>query len=138
MRMDTRTARALAVLALAGALAGCEDAIGPGVEVDIGAVVLSVGSGTTVIPAGGSGSLALHAGTHDLDVAVRDLDGDALQLGFDYELVVGTSNQGVARYSALTNLGGTLVTAPGTATLQVEIEHDGHSHFSEPVSVTVN
>jgi len=138
MQINTRAARVLGVLAIAGALAGCEDAIGPGIEVDIGAVVLSVGSQTTVVPAGGSGSLSLASGTHDLDVTVRDLDGGALQLGFDYDLVIGTSNQGVARYSALTNLGGTLVTAPGTATLQVEIRHDGHSHFGEPVSVTVN
>lgn len=126
------------VAALVLALGACDDAFGPGLEVEIGEVVLRVGDASTTVRAGGSGSLTVDEGTHDVTVNVRDSSDRLVQLGIDYELQIQSGNQGVARYSELSNLEGTLVTAPGTTTLQVRIQHGSHSHFTAPVTVTVN
>lgn len=126
------------IAALVLALGACDDAFGPGLEVEIGEVVLRVGDTSTTVRAGGSGTLTVDEGTHDVTVNVRDSSDRLVQLGIDYELQIQSGNQGVARYSELSNLEGTLVTAPGTTTLQVRIQHGSHSHFAAPVTVTVN
>ncbi len=138
MKNMGRLVRMLGAAALVLAVAGCDDAFGPGLEVEIGEVVLRVGDTSTTVRAGGSGSLTVEEGTHDVTINVRDSDNRLVQLGIDYELQIQSGNQGVARYSELSNLEGTLVTAPGTTTLQVRIQHGSHSHFTAPVTVTVN
>lgn len=138
MRGSVRLVRMMAVLVPAIALAACEDAFGPGLEVEIDQVVLRVGDESTTLRGGGTGSLSVDEGTHDVTINVRDTDDRLVSLGIDYELEIASSNQGVARYSALSNLDGSLVTAPGTATLQVQIRHGSHSHFGAPVTVMVN
>jgi hypothetical protein len=138
MRDRGRLVRMLGVVAIAIAFGACDDAIGPGLEVEIGEVVLRVGDESATIPAGGAGALTVDEGTHDVTMNVRDSSDRLVSLGIDYELEIDSSNQGVARYSALSNLDGTLVTAPGTATLQLRIRHGAHTHFDAPVTVTVN
>lgn len=138
MRMSGRLARLLGVAVLALAISACEDGFGPGLEVEIGEVTLRVGDESTTVRAGGNASLTVDEGTHDVTINVRDTSNRLVLLGIDYELEIDTSNQGVARYSPLANLEGTLVTAPGTATLTVRIQHGSHSHFGAPVTITVN
>jgi hypothetical protein len=138
MKSSRRLCRAAGVLIAAVALAACDDAIGPGLEVDIEQVVLRVGNESTTLRETQTGTLTIDEGTHDVTISVRDSNDRMVSLGIDYELQITSSNQGVARYSPLSNLEGTLVTAPGTASLQLRIIHNSHMHFSVPVTVTVN
>src|SRR5690606_36755013 len=138
MKSSRRLCRAAGVLIAAVALAACDDAMGPGLEVDIEQVVLRVGTESTTLRATQKGTLTIDEGTHDVTISVRDSNDRMVSLGIDYELQITSSNQGVARYSPLSNLEGTLVTAPGTASLQLRIIHNSHMHFSVPVTVTVN
>src|SRR5690606_34916367 len=74
MKNVGRMARMLGVAALVLALGACDDAFGPGLEVEIGEVVLRVGDVSTTVRAGGSGALTVDEGTHDVTINVRDSD----------------------------------------------------------------
>jgi len=138
MRISGRLTQILGVAAVALAIGACEDGFGPGLEVEIEEVTLRVADETATVRVGGAAAMTVAEGTHDVTINVRDTSNRLVLLGIDYELVIDSGNQGVARYSPLTNLEGTLVTAPGTATLTVGIRHGSHSHFGAPVTINVN
>ena len=129
----------IAVLALLGSTAACEDAAGLGEHANISRVLLTIsGEPVTIHLAGANGSFTVDAGTHTVTAAAYDPDGDRLPLDNEYQLVIASSNQGVARYTSVSNLGGTLVTATGTTTLQVRIDHDHGAEFGpHDVAITV-
>lgn len=134
-----RSARSMiAVLTLIGSTAACEDAAGLGEHANINRVLLTIsGEPVTIHLAGATGSFTLDAGTHTVTAAAYDPDGDRLPLDDEYALVIGSSNQGVARFTSVSNMSGTLVTATGTTTLQVRIDHDHGAEFG-PHSVPIN
>ena len=139
MKIRSRSlSRFFVVLAFAGALTACEDAAGLGEHANISRIILTIaGQPVTIHLAGANGSFTLDEGTHVVTAAAFDPDGDRLDLDNEYELVIGTNDEDVARYVSASNLGGTLVTASGTTTLRVQIDHDHGAEFG-PHNVPVN
>ncbi len=127
----------LGLLALIGALAACGDLSAPGGHDQIRHLVLTIdGQPVTIDFDGTDDSFILDEGTHAVSAQAYDADGRRLNLHDGDELVIGTSNQGVARYTPLGDMDGTLVTADGNATLRVSIEHTLDTVFG-PFNVPV-
>ncbi|MGH7445126.1 MAG: hypothetical protein ACREKM_09630 [Longimicrobiales bacterium] len=140
--MKNRSIRSLklsAVLTLAILLPACDDAIGVGEDADITRVVLTIGGQLVVFNLGGAqSSFTLSEGTHPVD-AIAYSGNDRLDLGGDFELAINSNDEDVAIFSLLSNLSGTLVTAPGNASLSVSIVRGGDDEFGPfDVSVTVD
>lgn len=134
---NTRIVKLLSVLVLAGLLQGCDDAIGVGEDADITRVVLTISGQLVVFNLGGAqSSFTLSEGTHPVD-AIAYSGNDRLDLSGDFELAINSNDEDVAIFSLLSNLSGTLVTAPGNASLSVSIVRGGDDEFG-PFNVTVN
>lgn len=127
----TRSVKRFAVLALALLIHACDDTIGIGIgeDADITRVVMTI-SGQIVVfnLAGAQGSFTLDEGTHPVD-AIAYSGNDRLDLPADFQLAISSNDEDVAIFSLLSNLSGTLVTAPGNTTLVVSIERDGGDVF---------
>lgn len=129
----------LAVLALALSVSACDDTIGIGVgeDADITRIVMTISGQIVVFNLGGAqGSFTLDQGTHPVD-AIAYSGSDRLDLPGDFQLSIRSNDQDVAIFSLLSNLSGTLVTAPGNTTLVVSIQRDGGDAFG-PYTTTVS
>jgi hypothetical protein len=143
MRRTVRHARRLALRALAAGVllagaAACEDAIGIGEHNNVAELTLTVGPRTVQLTSSGAGgALTVSAGTFSVSAVARDRNGRSITLQAGSSLAITSANQGVARFTSLGALAGTLVTAPGSTQLTVAVMHAGHADFEQSVTINV-
>lgn len=139
--------RALLVLAMAGAVAACDNPVGEG-DLHADAVrvqVVDAQSGQEVASAtstAATGSLTLRAGsTRELTVNFLDASGRPVSAGeAGFSLRATVVSTGVARFDNTGSNAGRLTgVAPGSTSVTFDLMHGGHPDFSAraiPITVT--